>query len=310
MPAQEFRVRPGFGEGLRLDVFLSRQVREFTRSQFQHFVDKGRVLVNGEAHKSSYRLRAGDRVEIDIEIPPPEPILAEPIPLDFVHIDEHIAVINKPCGLVVHPGAGVRTGTLVHALLHHFPEVRGLGDEERWGIVHRLDAETSGVMVVARSEAALRELKREFKEREVKKIYLALVWGPMHKKEGTLDWPIGRHATDGTRFSISTRRPRVAITHYRVIRTIGRFSLLEVHPHTGRTHQIRVHLSAAGHPVAGDRRYGGQKARPKFPRLFLHARLLGLRHPATGKWMEFEASLPAELEAVLSGLAADGEDKP
>ena len=299
---KEFRVFADSGPGVRLDVFLARQIRDFTRSQFQRFIDKKQVTVNGAFPKPSLKLRAGDRVAVDIDIPEAEPVRPEPIPLVFLHVDDDLAVINKPSGLVVHPGAGRRTGTLVGALLHHFPEIAAVGPEERSGIVHRLDAETSGAIVVARREKAYLELKRQFKDREVKKIYLALVWGALAESEGTLDWPIGRHWTDGQRYSVTTRKPRVAITHFRVLRRLDGFTYLEVHPHTGRTHQIRVHLAAAGHPVCGDRRYGGQKGRPKFPRLFLHAHLLGFRHPTTGRLMEFRAPLPPELEAVLAGL--------
>lgn len=302
MPKASFLVRPESGEGVRLDVFLARQVPDFTRSQFQRFVDKGLVRVNGEARKSGVKLRAGEVVEVDVDIPEPAPARAEPIPLRIIHADADVVVIDKPSGLVVHPGAGNRAGTLVNALLHHFPEVEGVGEEDRWGLVHRLDGETSGVIVAARSERAMNELKRQFKEREVKKIYWALVWGPMHKAVGTLDWPIGRHVTDGKIYSVKTRRPRVAITEYRRLRGYRSFDLIEVHPLTGRTHQIRVHLSTAGHPVAGDRRYGGQKGQPRFPRLFLHARRLGFRHPASGEWLEFQAPLPRELALVLKGL--------
>jgi 23S rRNA pseudouridine1911/1915/1917 synthase len=302
VPKTTFLVRPGAGEGVRLDVFLARQLPDFTRSRFQHFVDKGLVRVNAELRKPSFKLRAGDVVEADIEIPAASPAGPEPIPLRILYEDSDLAVIDKPSGLVVHPGAGNRTGTLVNALLHRFPEVEGLGEEDRWGIVHRLDGDTSGVIVVARSPLAMEELKRQFKEREVKKVYWALVRSPMHKKEGTLDWPIGRHVTDGHMYSIKTRHPRVAITDYRVIGSFGGLDLLEVHPHTGRTHQIRVHLSTAGHPVAGDRRYGGQKGKPRMPRLFLHARLLGFRHPATGAWLEFRAPLARELALALKAL--------
>ena len=304
MPKQEFRIGPATGEGVRLDVHLSRVVPEITRSQFQHFVDKGKVTVDGSLRKSSYKLRAGERVEIDVEIPPPEPTGPENIPLTILFSDAHIIIVDKPSGMVVHPGTGNRTGTLVNALMHHFPEVVGLGEEERSGIVHRLDADTSGVMVVARSPRAFDELKRQFKDREVKKVYLALVGKPMHKPEGTLDWPIGRHVTDGHLISIKTRKPRVAITDYRVRRHYGAFDLLEIHPHTGRTHQIRVHLATAGHAVAGDRRYGEGKSRTKFPRLFLHAHVLGFRHPETREWLEFRSPLPSELEQVLQKLDA------
>ncbi len=304
MPTKEFRIRAEAGEGVRLDVYLSRMVPEFTRSRFQHFVDKGRVLVDGVLRKSSYKLRAGERVVIDVEIPEPEPVGPEAIPLQVIYCDEDVVVVDKPSGMVVHPGAGNRNGTLVNALLHHFPEIAGVGDEERSGIVHRLDADTSGVMVAARSARAFDELKRQFKEREVKKVYLALVVGAMHKTEGTLDWPLGRHFTDGHLMSTKTRKPRVAITDYRVKRRFGWADLLEVHPHTGRTHQIRVHLATAGHPVAGDRRYGARKTKIKFPRLFLHAHRLGFRHPGTGEWREFVSPLPAELEDVLKKVEA------
>ena len=308
MPRKEFRIGPDTGEGVRLDVYLSRVVPEITRSRFQHFVDKGQVKVDGTLRKSSYKLRAGERVEIDVEIPPPEPIGPEAIPLTILYSDADVIVVDKPSGMVVHPGAGNRSGTLVNALMHHFPEVVGLGEEERAGIVHRLDADTSGVMVAARSPRAYDELKRQFKDREVKKVYLALVGGPMHKPEGTLDWPIGRHVTDGHMISIKTRKPRVAITDYRVRRHYGEFDLLEIHPHTGRTHQIRVHLATAGHPVAGDRRYGARKTRVNFPRLFLHAHVLGFRHPESGAWLEFRSPLPPELEQVLGKL--DAMEKP
>jgi 23S rRNA pseudouridine1911/1915/1917 synthase len=298
-----FRITEDHGKGVRLDVFLCRQVREFTRAQFQRFVDKQQVTVNGLFRKSSYVLRPGDLVEALVELPPPEPLEPQFIPLDVLFTDEHVAVINKPSGLLVHPGAGRNFGTLVNALLYHFPEVRGIGPEDRLGIVHRLDRETSGVIITARSLKAYQELKRQFKSREVKKIYLALVWGHPPENEGTIDLPIGRHVHHGQKFSVETRKPRVAITDYTVIRRYSDFSLLEVRPHTGRTHQIRVHLAAIGRPVAGDRIYGPRKSRQEIPRLFLHARKIGFRHPETGEWREYEAPLPADLERFLKTLA-------
>jgi 23S rRNA pseudouridine1911/1915/1917 synthase len=298
-----FRITEDHGKGVRLDVFLCRQIREFTRAQFQRFVDKQQVTVNGLFRKSSYVLRPGDLVEAQVELPPPEPLEPQYIPLDVLFTDEHVAVINKPSGLLVHPGAGRNFGTLVNALLYHFPEVRGVGPDDRFGIVHRLDRETSGVIITARSLKAYQELKRQFKSREVKKIYLALVWGHPSESEGTIDLPIGRHVRHGQTFSVETRKPRVAITDYTVLRRYSDFSLLEVRPHTGRTHQIRVHLAAIGRPVAGDRIYGPRKSRQEIPRLFLHARKIGFRHPETGEWLEFEAPLPADLERFLKTLA-------
>ena len=303
MTRKAFRIGSDSGAGERLDVFLSRRIPDFARSQFQRFIDKGFVVVNGERRKPSLKLKPGDVVEADVEIPEPGPVEAEAIPLTVIHEDASIAVIDKPSGMVVHPGAGTRTGTLVHALLHLYPEIRGIGEEDRPGIVHRLDKETSGVIVVARTAAAQLELKRQFKAREVKKVYLALVVGRPARDEGSFDWPIGRHHRHGERMSIKTDKPRTAITEYRLARAYGGYSLLEVRPLTGRTHQIRVHLAAAGHPVAGDRRYGSPgRGGPRFSRLFLHARELSFNHPVTGVRMTFGSPLPGGLQAVLDAL--------
>ncbi|MBN1939391.1 MAG: RluA family pseudouridine synthase [Candidatus Aminicenantes bacterium] len=308
MDKKFFRITPEFGEGIRLDVFLCRQVREFTRAQFQRFIDKEQVRVNGGFKKSSYTLRAGDLVEAEVEMPPLEPMAPQLIPLDILYADEHLAVINKPSGLLVHPGAGRRFGTLVNALLYHFPEVRGIGPEDRLGIVHRLDRETSGVIITARSPLSYQAMKRQFKNREVKKVYLALVWGHFRETEGTIDLPIGRHLRNGQKFSVETRKPRVAITDYTVLKRFAEFDLVEARPHTGRTHQIRVHMAAGGHPVAGDRVYGPKRPRRELPRLFLHARKIGFRHPESEKWLEFEAPLPPDLERFLASLEAEAGD--
>jgi len=276
------------------------------RAEFQRLIDRQRVTVDGAFRKSSHKLRAGERVALEMEIPEdasgPQP---EDIPLAILYEDADLVVLDKPSGLVVHPGAGIRSGTLVNALLHRFPEIRALSEDDRPGIVHRLDKETSGVMVAARSARAEVELKRQFKDREVRKVYLALVLGRMPSAAGRFDWSIGRHPKHGQRMSIRTRSPRSAVTEYAVSRVFRDFTLLEVRPLTGRTHQIRVHLAAAGHPVAGDRRYGagGRSAKVRFPRLFLHAHRLSFRHPGTGKAAEFVSPLPAELGTVLEALA-------
>ena len=303
MPSSVFSVGPASGAGERVDVFLARRIPAFTRAQFQRFIDKGLVLVNGERKKPSLKLRSGDRVVADVEVPAPGPLEPEVIPLSVLYEDDEIAVLDKPSGMVVHPGSGIRTGTLVHALLHRYPEIRDVGEADRPGIVHRLDKETSGVIVVARTPAALVELKRQFKSREVKKVYLALVVGRPARAEGSLDWPIGRHRSHGARMSIVTEKPRTAITEYRILRELGAFTLLEVRPLTGRTHQIRVHLAAAGHPVAGDGRYGSRRTGgTRFARLFLHAHQLSFSHPSSGSRMTFTSPLPGGLQAVLGAL--------
>jgi len=304
VPKSEFLVSGESGAGERLDVFLARRMPEHARAEFQRLIDNGRVKVDGGQRKPSHKLRAGERVDVELETMDESPRLRpEDIPLKILHADDDIVVLEKPSGLVVHPGAGVKSGTLVNALLHHFPEIRALGEDDRPGIVHRLDKETSGVMVVARSRSAAEDLKRQFKDRDVKKVYLALVWGRMLSPAGRFDRPIGRHPKHGQRMSIRTKTPRSALTEYQVQREYRDLSLLEVRPHTGRTHQIRVHLSAAGHPLAGDGRYGaGREAKLKFMRLFLHAHRLSFRHPATGALLEFVSPLPPELAAVLASL--------
>jgi len=301
VPEKEFGITLQSGVGERLDIYLARRIQDLTRSQFQRFIDRGQIRVNGAQKKSSYKLREGDRVDVDIEIPETTGLQPENIPLKILHADEDIIVIDKAAGMIVHPGAGARTGTLVNALLYRFPEIRGVGAEERPGIVHRLDKETSGVMAVARSQRAYLELQRQFKARETKKVYLALVWGHLPASQGRFDWPIGRHVKHGQRMSIKTIKPRAAVTEYRIQKEYKDFSLLEIRPITGRTHQIRVHLSAAGHPLAGDRRYGASRQpRYKFPRLFLHAQRLAFRHPASGEMLEFSSPLPDDLKSLLS----------
>jgi 23S rRNA pseudouridine1911/1915/1917 synthase len=302
VPKKELRVTPQSGLGQRLDVFLVDKIKLLTRSQVQRIIEQKGAKVNGIFRKPSYKLKSGEKVEIEFEMNKPEEIEAEEIPLNLIYSDEHLVVIDKASGMVVHPGAGNRKHTLVNALLYHFPELKEIGPKERPGIVHRLDRETSGLMVVARTLNAYSQLQRQFKRREVEKRYLGLVWGRLTNKEGKISFPIGRHIKHGERISVKTRKPREAETRFSVVRVYENFSLLELRPITGRTHQIRVHLAASGHPLAGDNRYGRKKAKTSPPRLFLHASSLSFIHPATEKRVEFFSPLPQDLEDFLNKL--------
>jgi 23S rRNA pseudouridine1911/1915/1917 synthase len=286
----------------RLDVFLCEKEKELTRSQVQKMIEEGRASIFGKRRKSGYRLREGERVEFDYELLKKEALVPEKIPLNIVYEDDHLIVLDKPSGMVVHPGAGRTHPTLVNGLLFLFPEIRNIGPVERPGIVHRLDKETSGLMVVAKSEKAYQALQDQFRERQVEKSYLGLVWGKISQSEGRFTWAIGRHRKHGERMSIKTRKPRSAETLYKVMKRYPEFTLLEVKPITGRTHQIRVHLAASGHPIVGDSRYGRKKEIIRSPRLFLHAYRLAFFHPQTGQMVEFFSSLPGDLEEFLKKL--------
>lgn len=300
MIEQKFLVETS--ESPRLDLFLREKIKNLSRAQIQKVIKEGKVLVNGQPVKASHKLKLGDLVEFSYEEHPAE-IDLRPEKIDFgvIYEDDQILVINKPSGLVVHPGAGIRSGTLVNGLLACYPEISGVGSPARPGIVHRLDKETSGLMVVARTQAAYQSLRQQFEDRTVKKTYLALALGRFKEKKGTIDLPIGRHVHHREKISVRTRKPKIAITHYEVLEEFKETTFLALKPVTGRTHQLRVHLSATGHPLAGDSRYGGsgQKQRKKYARLFLHAWKLSFEHPATGERLEFECPLPTELEAVL-----------
>lgn len=287
----------------RLDLFLSDKLSRISRSQIQKMIVEGNVSVDGRIRKASCQLKGGETVSVVLDTPDTEDIHPEDMPVFFFYEDEHIAVIEKASGQVVHPGAGHKKSTLVNALLYHIPELKGVGPRERAGIVHRLDKETSGLMVVAKTPAAFAGLQRQFREREVDKVYLALVWGTMPEKTGKFSWPVGRHVKYGSRMSIRTKKPREAETRFKVLRCVEKYSLLEIKPLTGRTHQIRVHLSASGHPVVGDPRYGRRKSKKKSPRLFLHAHRLSFSHPATGKRMEFCSPLAPDLAAFLESVS-------
>ena len=289
--------------GERLDTFIARRCPELSRSHARRLIDEGLVSVNGRQVKPSERVTAG--LSVSVTIPPPETItlVPEAIPLTIIYQDGDIIVLDKPAGLTVHPAPGHPSGTLVNALLAACPDLRGIAGTLRPGIVHRLDKDTSGLMVVAKNDRAQRALQRQLKDRDVRKTYLALVRGVPAPREGTIAAPIGRHPKNRKKMAV-VADGREATTRYRVREEIagGQYSLLEVEPVTGRTHQIRVHLAAVGHPVVGDATYGRPSA--VVGRQFLHADKLAFAMPLGGRTVEFESPLPAELREALSQLRA------
>jgi 23S rRNA pseudouridine1911/1915/1917 synthase len=285
--------------GERLDKYVAEQC-QLSRSYAQKLIDVGRVTINGLAAKSSQKLNASDKVAVSM--PPPSPISLAPedIPLKIVFEDSDLIVVDKPAGLLVHPAAGQHTGTLVNAILARCPDLGEINGSIRPGIVHRLDKDTSGLMMVAKNDAAQKSLSRQIKQRSIKKGYLALVLGRLTPEHGAIDAPIGRHPRDRKRMAVVSGG-REAKTEYRVIKYMDDHTLLEVMPETGRTHQIRVHLAAIGHPVFGDHIYG--KRSVILGRQFLHAHRLGFRLPSTGKFVEFNSELPPELQEALKYVA-------
>jgi 23S rRNA pseudouridine1911/1915/1917 synthase len=283
---------------LRLDRFLAKQLPKYSRSRLQQLIRAGFIRLNGATTRPRQPVRSGD--EIELTEPPLEKIETrpEPIPLKILFEDNDLIVISKPAGLVVHPGAGHQHHTLVNALLSHCTTLSGIGGKERPGIVHRLDKETSGCLVVAKNDTTHRDLSRQFAERTVEKIYLALVAGKLRKQTGTIEEKIRRHPVHRQRMIVTSLRGRAAKTEYRVLRSGNQASLIECRLHSGRTHQIRVHLHHIGHPVLGDKVYAVRLAKD-FPRQMLHSWKIGFRHPQTGEWRNFEAPLPADFATAL-----------
>jgi 23S rRNA pseudouridine1911/1915/1917 synthase len=291
--------------GRRLDHFLQEQLPDYSRSRLQEWVKGGRVLVNGRPERPSHTLRQHDVVEVEPAAPAPLAATPEDIPLKILYEDDDVVAIDKPAGMVVHAGAGIRNGTLVNALLHRFGSLSTHGGELRPGIVHRLDRYTSGVLLVAKNDAAHRKLAEQFASRRVRKIYLALAHGSVKPDHGRIEKPIARDPVRRVRMTARLAHGRSAWSEYRVLRRFDQFTLLEVVIGTGRTHQIRVHLASIGHPVAGDRLYGAPAhppGREPLGRYFLHAASIRFEQPSTGAPVEVTAPLPPELEAWMQGL--------
>ena len=299
-------------EGERLDAFLASRIEGWSRARLQRLIEEADVLVNGHAVKSSYKLRLKDEIEVELTPPPSTSFAPENIPLDIVYEDDELIVVNKPAGIVVHPAAGVMSGTLANALAFHFQQLSTSGGAARPGIVHRLDKGTSGLMVVAKIESAHENLADQFRDREIFKSYVALVHGQVEKRTGQIDQPIARDRGNRTRMAV-VRGGRPSLSIYRVRKRFERFTLLSVELKTGRTHQIRVHLAWLKHPVVGDDAYGSGRDKTipdvklrseiaNLGRQFLHAEQLGFRHPQTGAELRFTAPLPPELQAVLNEI--------
>lgn len=294
--------------GLRLDVFLAQRLENLTRSQIQLLNRSGAVRIEGHADKSGYRIRGGETIEVDLHALAPPTLKPEQMPLQIYYEDRDIAVIEKPAGVVVHPGSGTNGRTLVHGLLFHFQNLSDAGGQARPGIVHRLDKKTSGLLVVAKNNIAHAKLSTDFQDRKIQKTYLALVHGKPRQQSGTIEFTVGRHPTIRTKMAANPARGRAAFTEYRVMEGFHGFALLDVKIKTGRTHQIRVHLSAIGHPVVGDNVYGERSYREfvkkygPLDRYFLHATHLRLNHPVSGEPLEFHSPLPPELQNLLDRI--------
>ncbi len=300
-----FIVEPG-DTGQRLDHFLQIRLGQYSRARLQSWIKQGRALVNGSVAKASAILRRGESIEFEPGDFPPMQAEAEDLPVEILYQDDAVIAINKPAGLVVHAGAGAHSGTLVNRLMHHFKSLSQVGGDLRPGIVHRLDRGTSGVLLVARTDAAHRDLAAQFASRTVEKTYVALVQGQVKGEQGRIEKPISRDPVHRTRMTARLAAGRAAITEYRVRERFEKFTYLEVRIGTGRTHQIRVHLASLKHPVAGDRLYGG----PPGTRIFLHSWRIRFTSPATGGVVTVEAPLPAELNAWLADLRSNGHTIP
>ncbi len=311
----------GGGEDGRLDAYLAARFPNYSRNFIQRLIKDGAIRVNGRQVKPSYTPSRGDEVLALVPVRPSEEVPPEDIPLDIIYEDRWLVVVNKPPNLVVHPSRGHQTGTLVNALVHHFAELSDYSGPLRPGIVHRLDRDTTGVILVIKDAGVHQEIARQFEERETRKEYAAVCEGVVELDADLIDAPIGKHSRDRRRMAVGGQNARDARTVYRVRERHGKFSVVACFPETGRTHQIRVHLRHVGHPIVADRLYGHRKAlymsdltgaehppdeRPLIGRQALHARRLTIYHPAAGREMTFEAPLPADMRRLIEALREQG----
>lgn len=286
----------------RLDAYLAKELDEISRSYIQKLIKEDLVYVNDKHVKSSYLVKEGDYIKVNLPEPKILEIIPEDIPIDIVYEDEDVAIINKPQDMVVHPAPGNYTGTLVNALLFHIDNLSSINGIIRPGIVHRLDKDTSGLLIIAKNDKAHRILSENLKERNVKRVYISLVHGILSDNEGTVNAPIGRHGTDRKKMTVTQKNSKEAITHYKVLERYDNYSLVEVNLETGRTHQIRVHMAYINHPVVGDPVYSKGKNEFGLDKQMLHAYKLGFSHPSTGEHMEFQIDLPEYFKNILDTL--------
>ena len=289
--------------GIRIDRYLSEQMPELSRSYVQKLIKDKRVLISGNPVKANYKVAAGDVIELKLPSAAEPEIQAEDLLLDILYEDADVIFINKPKDMVVHPSAGHATGTLVNGLLYHCQgELSGINGVIRPGIVHRIDKDTTGVIIVCKNDQAHNQIARQLKEHSITRRYRAIVWGNLKEEEGTIDAAIGRHPTDRKRMAVVSKGGKRAVTHYRVLERLGRFTYIECQLETGRTHQIRVHMASIGHPLLGDEIYGRGKSLFSLQAHALHAMVLGVIHPSTGKYLEVEAPLPEYFLELLGKL--------
>lgn len=301
MRLEEFQIETENGE--RIDKYLSNEMSGFSRSYIQKLMKDGHVYVNGKAVKANYKLAYDDMITVEIPDLVEPDIVPENIPLDILYEDDDILIVNKPKGMVVHPAAGHYSGTLVNALMYHCGEsLSGINGVMRPGIVHRIDMDTTGSLLVCKNDQAHQKLAEQLKVHSIKRVYHAIVCGNLKEDSGTIDAPIGRHPVDRKKMSINYQNGREAVTHYQVLERFGDYTYISCRLETGRTHQIRVHMASIRHPLLGDNVYGPQKCPFKLQGQTLHAKILGITHPTTGEYMEFDAPLPEYFEDLLGRM--------